>query len=59
MDGTNTENVNHVIYCKVNGMFGIQPITDKQVSAFSYVSTDNSVTPGAANGTATFTLTYQ
>jgi type 1 fimbria pilin len=34
VDGTDTGNVNHVVYCKVNGMFGIQPMTAKAVVRF-------------------------
>ncbi|CAJ0681795.1 Fimbria adhesin protein [Ralstonia mannitolilytica] len=34
VDGIETTNVDHKVYCKVNGMFGIQPMTAKAVVRF-------------------------
>ncbi|ATG18480.1 fimbrial protein [Ralstonia pickettii] len=34
VDGIDTGNVNHVVWCKVNGMFGVQPMTAKAVVRF-------------------------
>ncbi|CAG2145607.1 putative major fimbrial protein SthE [Ralstonia mannitolilytica] len=34
VDGIETTNVDHNVYCKVNGMFGVQPMTAKAVVRF-------------------------